>query len=294
VEGGVVYIGSINGSVYALNAVTGEELWSFQTENPIYASPTVVGNIVYINTDNGTVYALRTTDGTEIWQAYIGSGSDHADDSPAVAYGIVYVGTRNGYYAFNATTGQQIWFFTSPYSPRQLTGYVYSSPAVTGDTVYFGSYDSYVFALNAFNGSLIWAYQTGGFLFSSPAVSNGALYIGSYDGNVYALGNYTSTITASPTLQPNPTTSPTATPTPSPAPTSTQAPATTAQNDASIYIPVPTSVPSQAPAPFSTVQPEPTASSSCPTINLILLSAILAVLGAFFAVVVLAFRKQPS
>jgi outer membrane protein assembly factor BamB len=115
----------------------GNLLWHFFTgpssipsvADRLRASSTVV---------NGVVYALRATDGSEIWQASMGSGTDHADDSPAVANSIVYIGTRNGYYALNASTGSQIWFFTSPFSPRQYTGYVYSSPAVAVNIVYFG------------------------------------------------------------------------------------------------------------------------------------------------------------
>jgi len=174
---------------------------------------------------------LTTSDGSKIWQAPIGSGTDHADDSPAVANGIVYIGSRNGYYALNATDGTQIWFFTSPYSQRQLQGYVYSSPTVSGNVVYFGSCDSYVFALNALNGSMIWSYRTGGFLFSSPAVANGVLYIGSYDGNIYALGTPTNSPTSISQTTPAPTTTPapelTTDPTPSPTPQPTVNPAAT-------------------------------------------------------------------
>jgi eukaryotic-like serine/threonine-protein kinase len=199
---GVVYIGSYDGNVYALDAANGAVRWVFQAGNPVYSSPAVVDNVVYANSDNGTLFALRTSDGSKIWKAFFGSGTDHADDSPAVAYGAVYVGARNGYYAFNASDGSQIWFFTSPYSNRAQTGYVYSSPAVAAGVVYFGSWDNYVFALNASNGNMVWSYCTGGFLFTSPAIANGVLYIGSYDGYVYALGGE-SVIVPTPTPQPS-------------------------------------------------------------------------------------------
>ncbi len=180
------------------------------------------------------MYALKANNGSKIWQTSIGVG-DHADDSPAVSNGVVYFGSRNGYYAFNATTGTQIWFFTSPYSPRQLQGYMYSSPAVSGNIVYFGSCDSYVFALNALNGSMIWSYRTGGFLFASPAVANGVLYIGSYDGNIYALGTPINSTTPipQPTTAPSPTPSPAQitapAPSPTPKPTANPTPTQTSQ-----------------------------------------------------------------
>jgi len=231
---GVLYQGSDNGNVYALNANNGTLIWTFQAGSQVYSTPAVVDNVVYVCSDSGTVYALNTHDGSKIWQASIGSGTDHADDSPAVANGMVYIGARNGYYALNATDGSQIWFFTSPYSQRQLQGYVYSSPAVSGDVVYFGSCDSYIFALNALNGSMIWSYYTGGFLFASPAVANGVLYIGSYDGKIYALGAPTNSTTNSqsitePSSTPTPakTTAPTPLPTPQPTVNSTPTSATT-------------------------------------------------------------------
>ena len=250
---GVVYIGSIDGKVYALNANNGALIWSFQTRNPVYSSPAVVNNVIYFNTDNGTVYALRASDGSEIWRAFIGSGTDHADDSPAVSGSIVYVGTRNGYYAFNATDGSQIWFFTSPYSSRQTTGYVYSSPAVSGNVVYFGSCDGYVFALNAFTGAMIWSYRTGIFVFTSPAIVNGIVYVGSYDGYVYALGTGTlpvPTPATAPTSTPQPTATSTPTPTVTPVPTSQP----TATPNATVT-PAPASMSHQAPSPIPTNQP---------------------------------------
>jgi group II intron reverse transcriptase/maturase len=72
---GVVYIGSPNGSVYALNAATGAELWSYSTNGAaVYSSPAVADGVVYVGTDDGTismndgqVYALDSSTGAEMW-----------------------------------------------------------------------------------------------------------------------------------------------------------------------------------------------------------------------------------
>jgi outer membrane protein assembly factor BamB len=58
---------------------------------------------------------------------------------------------------------------------------------VAGGTVYIGSYDHKVYALDAATGHLRWAYTTGGSVLSSPAVAGGMIYIGSADRKVYAL-----------------------------------------------------------------------------------------------------------
>jgi outer membrane protein assembly factor BamB len=67
-------------------------------------------------------------------------------------------------------------------------GAVDSSPAIGGDgTVYVGSGDENVYALNP-DGSTKWSYQTGAEVNSSPAVGpDGTVYVGSLDRNVYAL-----------------------------------------------------------------------------------------------------------
>jgi putative pyrroloquinoline-quinone binding quinoprotein len=62
-----------------------------------------------------------------------------------------------------------------------------SDPAVAGGTVYVGSLDFKVYALDAATGGLRWAYTTGSYVLSSPAVAGGTVYIGSFDGRVHAL-----------------------------------------------------------------------------------------------------------
>ena len=63
-----------------------------------------------------------------------------------------------------------------------------SSPAVADGKVYFGLDNGYVYALDAYTGSLIWDCRTVGAVQSSPAISNGLLFVGSNDGYLYAIG----------------------------------------------------------------------------------------------------------
>jgi outer membrane protein assembly factor BamB len=64
---------------------------------------------------------------------------------------------------------------------------VMSAPAEVNGVVYFGSFDSDVYAIQANTGAKRWNYTTGGPIPSSPIVANGLVYIGSYDGNLYAI-----------------------------------------------------------------------------------------------------------
>jgi outer membrane protein assembly factor BamB len=56
--GGVVYVGGINTSLYALNALTGSKIWEFSTGSYIRGEAVVADGIVYVGTLDGTVYAI--------------------------------------------------------------------------------------------------------------------------------------------------------------------------------------------------------------------------------------------
>ena len=62
-----------------------------------------------------------------------------------------------------------------------------SSPAVVDGVIHVGSWDNYVYALDAASGELRWRYETGDSVFSSPAVVDGVVYVGSWDNYVYAV-----------------------------------------------------------------------------------------------------------
>jgi outer membrane protein assembly factor BamB len=73
---------------------------------------------------------------------------------------------------------------------RYETGSIFSSSAIGSDgTIYVGSEDHYLYALNS-DGTLKWRYQTGDSLGSSPAIgSDGTIYVGSEDHYLYALNS---------------------------------------------------------------------------------------------------------
>lgn len=79
---------------------------------------------------------------------------------------------------------------TAPVEPRwafETDGAVRSSPAVVDDTVYVGSDDGYLYAIDAETGSEVWSFETGGPVVSSPAFLRHVVYVGSDDGRLYAL-----------------------------------------------------------------------------------------------------------
>jgi outer membrane protein assembly factor BamB len=73
------------------------------------------------------------------------------------------------------------------------SGFVYSSPAISGGRVYFGSEDHNLYCLDAVSGAFFWSYATDNSISSSPAIADGRVYFGSSDNKVYCLNAVTGT-----------------------------------------------------------------------------------------------------
>ncbi len=175
---GMVYVGSDNGNLYALDAASGSKKWFYQTGNDIFSSPAVVNGMVYVGSWDGNLYALDAASGVKKWAFQTATG---ISSSPAVVNGVVYVGSDNGnLYAFDAASGRPKWVFHTEAS-------ISSSPAVANGVVYVGSADHNLYALDAASATKKWTFPTGNYIESSPAVANGVVYVGSDDGSLYAL-----------------------------------------------------------------------------------------------------------
>ena len=95
--------------------------------------------------------------------------------------GLVYANGYDGLvYALAGASGAPVWTFATGAQIRA------STPAVDANgTVYIGSYDQNVYAINA-HGTLNRVYPTDDAIRSSPVIANGNLYFGSNDHRLYA------------------------------------------------------------------------------------------------------------
>jgi outer membrane protein assembly factor BamB len=181
VANGMVYIGSRDGKLYALDAETGEKRWEFQTRSWVESSPTVANDVVYFGSNDGKLYALDAHTGEKLWDF---KTPYPVKSSPAVADGMVYFGSFDFcVYALKAANGEKIWRF-------QTDGIITSSPVVADGIVYVGSMDRYVYALHTLNGRLQLQYKTHSAIVSSPAVSDNIVYVTScshFFSNLYAI-----------------------------------------------------------------------------------------------------------
>ena len=99
-DGKRVYIGSADGSLYALNLRNGKQSWAFETEDQIASSPAVHEGRIYFGSVDGHLYCINSSDGELIWK-YQTDGP--VISSPTVAGDLIYVGSAdNRLYAFKA------------------------------------------------------------------------------------------------------------------------------------------------------------------------------------------------
>ena len=210
VSEGIVYVGSADHKLYALDAKTGALKWSFRAQGAIASSPAVAGGRVYFSSLDGLIHALDAISGKPAWsfrtageRRFTAPGIHGAQprtetmpdpfdvflSSPVVAGDTVFVGSGDQHvYALAAATGALRW--------KVKTGdVVHASPAVDGGLVFVGSFDRTFYALDAGTGAVRWTFQTGDDpdlhnqvgIASSAAVAEGRVFFGCRDGHFYAL-----------------------------------------------------------------------------------------------------------
>jgi outer membrane protein assembly factor BamB len=188
VAGDVLYIGSGDQHVYALNARTGDKLWEFATGDVVHASPAVVDGVVYIGSWDRNLYALDAATGRERWRYTTGADSVIYNQvgiasSAAVGGGMVFVGGRDGHFhAVDAATGALRW------KHNNNGGWTIGSPALRDGIVYFATSDGRRFkALDAATGALKFELANPAISFSSPTLVGDLAFYGTSDGWVRAV-----------------------------------------------------------------------------------------------------------
>jgi outer membrane protein assembly factor BamB len=210
VADGLVYFGSNDGNLYAVDQQTGLQRWLFKTHSRIASSPAVANGVVYFGSYDAAFYAVDGQTGNVRWK-FTTAGErrfaaphihgilpaaetmpDPFDvylSSPTLWHNAVYFGSGDGnIYSLDATTGALKWKF-------HTSGVVHASPAIADGKLYIGSWDTYFYALDAGTGRMLWRFKTGDDLKihnqtgiqSSAVVADGIAYFGCRDSKLYAL-----------------------------------------------------------------------------------------------------------
>jgi outer membrane protein assembly factor BamB len=205
-----------SGAAFAvpLGATCADPLWTASTDGG-KSSPSVADGVVYVGSlaagllafsaagsanCSGVPYTyLQGMTCTPLWTAATGRQDG---SSPAVAGGVVYIGTRDGHLdAFDGASGARLWKVATG-------GAIDSAPSIAGGVVYVGCSNvdesegqtcgANVYAFAATGGALLWSGTTDGTTGSvdqSPVVVDttgtptaGGVYVGSSSGTTECVG----------------------------------------------------------------------------------------------------------
>ncbi|MFC7379767.1 PQQ-binding-like beta-propeller repeat protein [Brevundimonas sp. GCM10030266] len=218
--GGRVFVVDVENQMFAFNANTGQQEWSYRgIPEPARllraSSPAVTGDTVIAPFSSGEVVALRSATGQALWNQVLSRTSRTNALSeirdiagrPVVSRGIVYaVGHSGVLQAMDVRSGQARW---------QLPIAGVNAPLPVGDVVYVVSKDGELTVVNRDTGQVYWTRdlnegrtrQEGGFLgfwdrtvtpeWSGPLLASNRLLLTNSDGELVAFDPKTGTQTAS-------------------------------------------------------------------------------------------------
>jgi eukaryotic-like serine/threonine-protein kinase len=176
VAGDLLIVGGYDKRVRALNRHTGEVLWAFDTLSFVQASPLIVNEQTYIATDH-TLYALDLASGELQWEAATGE-EDAYMGPPAYDDGVIYTTGGKHLLALEATNGEELW--------RIQRDQPFTALAVANQMIYVGNFDGSFYAYDRQTGEERWNFQGGGIFWGGPAIEGDIVYAGN-DDMVYAL-----------------------------------------------------------------------------------------------------------
>ncbi|MBL7166671.1 MAG: PQQ-like beta-propeller repeat protein [Dehalococcoidales bacterium] len=199
VADGRIYFGASDGKVYALDAVDGHRLWTFETGGKIWSTPTVEGDTLYIGSFDGKLYALdvfaKNNEERLRWeQPFETEGT--IVSAPVVSGGMVYIGSFDRrVYAVDATSGGEVWRF--PETDDEVDtpiGWFWASLLVHNGAVYAPNLDGRVYVIDATSGNRISNFDLEGPISSAPVLVNDRVIVATtstnrakQEGKVFAL-----------------------------------------------------------------------------------------------------------
>jgi eukaryotic-like serine/threonine-protein kinase len=184
----VLFVGNLQGEVYAIHIRTGKGLGKYDLGSSIVGAPAVDNRWLYValtrNEENLIAYDLQN--GIIRWRLKIGD----IESSPLLIENRIYVSTLNGkVICVEKETGAVVWTYEVP--QRNQPKSIRSSPASDGNIVVFGCDDGNVYAIGIKTGTLLWQASTGGSITASPSIEHGKVFINSLDGTLYSFDAHT-------------------------------------------------------------------------------------------------------
>ena len=213
VHDGIIYTGSVDGRVVAINSSTRNLEWSYtiapvaapssglscgqsSVSTTIYGTPIVDGDIVYVGSYSGQVLALNTVARSQAlafpqtrygeWEwncPGTNAGSNAIVADLVMSEEALYVSSSNGrVYSLDKEFGDLNW------ESDVLHEKLWTSPVIQGDTLYVGTFAGHIVTLSVETGALLpWFFESETGFASHPVIYEDTIYVGSFDSKLYAI-----------------------------------------------------------------------------------------------------------
>ncbi|MGJ3238896.1 MAG: PQQ-binding-like beta-propeller repeat protein [Anaerolineae bacterium] len=163
-----------------VQTATVENVAGIPLTDGVIADPVVSDELIYVPYRSQDVVALDHETYEEVWRFSDTEGGVWA--SPLLYDGVLYVTSIDHFlYAIDAQTGEAIWD-----QPVDLEGAVASTPAIYNDYLYVGSYSHDVYQISL-DGEIVNSYEGNNWVWSTPVIEDDILYYTDLSGYVYAL-----------------------------------------------------------------------------------------------------------
>jgi outer membrane protein assembly factor BamB len=153
-EQGVLYTGTLDSEMVALDTQTGKVLWRFSAEGWIWSGPFLDQEMLYFGDLKGKVFAVNAQDGAVRWQIQPDVSTNSAiTGTPLVVGDTLYFASKAGIlYAVDKSNGNPRW-------NKTLGGEIYASMVAVGDSILIAPVkaDALLIAVDS-NGNPKWSF----------------------------------------------------------------------------------------------------------------------------------------
>jgi len=151
---GKVYVGTINGDLFCLDAADGKAIWTFNDNgnvNSIWGSPIIFNDHLFFADESGQVYALSPDTGKAIWLKPFSAGSSLVASGVLTEEGVAYASTEGKVFIIDEEQN------LSPVATLDTP--IYSTPAfVNGYLILAPASKDKLFTAVDLNGKEIWGF----------------------------------------------------------------------------------------------------------------------------------------
>jgi outer membrane protein assembly factor BamB/tRNA A-37 threonylcarbamoyl transferase component Bud32 len=135
---GIIYVGSVDTLLYALDAKSGYIIWRFRMSKASISTPFINDNFIFTGSVDSHIYCIDLHSAKEIWNF---ATDNQVTSSPITYQDSVYCGSVDGaMYCLEFRTGRLRWKF-------QTGGPITGIPVIANDVLYFGSSDHKIYAI---------------------------------------------------------------------------------------------------------------------------------------------------